>query len=188
MVASPASGHKNWLRSHYNVKHEPIKYHNFSTQFMSTLMHFPTLGTSFKIPVAAEIGTLHFRHHSRTVTSTSPLLRKWWSPNLCSISLNDRVCQPTKHSIQNNKIQMIQYNSWQVSNSYMFRHRSTILRNLLEQKNTSPTCQSILLIAFVGWYGESKDVHLTSKIKQWIVQWKYWHNTSVRYVSFGFEF
>jgi hypothetical protein len=36
-----------------------------------------------------------------------------------------------KNSIKYNKIQIIKHNSWQVSSSYMFRHRSTIFYVLL---------------------------------------------------------
>jgi hypothetical protein len=41
-----------------------------------------------------------------------------------------------------NKIQIIKYNSWQVSNCHMFRHQNVFLREIVVQRNTSPTCQT----------------------------------------------
>ena len=63
---------------------------------------------------------------------------------LCNIAFNAREHQSTvehinqqMQSIKCNNIQAIQYNSWAVSNCCMFRHRSAILRETPEQRNTS---------------------------------------------------
>jgi len=46
------------------------------------------------------------------------------------------------HSIRYNKVQIIKYNSWHVSDTYMFWHWNVISRSVQEQINTSPTCQT----------------------------------------------
>ena len=97
-------------------------------------------------------------------------------------------------SIKYNKIQIIKNNSWQLSNSYMFWHQSAILRestrlaywtffvlvDFLRWHSSAETCRGfehvmncilwfvfycILLIAFVGWYSECKNMHGMSNIK-----------------------
>jgi len=66
----------------------------------------------------SDAGELPKRKHNRYVTCIFTQLTG------AKIHCIDR----RMHSLNYNKIQTVKYISWQVSNSYMFRHRSAILR------------------------------------------------------------
>jgi hypothetical protein len=57
---------------------------------------------------------------------------RWWCILICFNWIH--YINQQMHSIKHNKIQIIKYNSWQLSNSYMFQYQSAILKESTKTK------------------------------------------------------